>query len=279
MTSKNNKTPENGFYASVINEFKEHKVSFAVYIVLRLLVLLMLVLQMLNGNFENAFLCVLTLVLFLVPAALQKVFRVELPSTLEIVVLFFIFSAEILGEISGFYTRFSHWDTVLHTLNGFLCAAIGFSLVDILNRNDRFHMELSPLFVAIVAFCFSMTIGVLWEFFEFFMDVFLGLDMQKDTIVHNVNSMLLSPGGKEIIKLREITSVAINGNKLGIKGYVDIGLTDTMEDLIVNFIGALVFSVAGFFYIKNRKEQSIITRFVPRRKEENNNKGKDGENP
>ena len=81
--------------------------------------------------------------------------------------LLFIFSAEILGEISSFYVLFPFWDTTLHTLNGFLAAAIGFSLVDLLNRSDRVKFDLSPLFLSITAFCFSMTIGVLWEFFEF----------------------------------------------------------------------------------------------------------------
>ena len=96
--------------------------------------------------------------------------------------LLFIFSAEILGEISSFYVLFPFWDTTLHTLNGFLAAAIGFSLVDLLNRSDRVKFDLSPLFLSITAFCFSMTIGVLWEFFEFAMDQFFALDMQKDTI-------------------------------------------------------------------------------------------------
>ena len=152
-----------------------------------------MVLQFLNGNYENVFLCLLTLVLFLVPAFVQVTFKVELPSTLEIIVLLFIFSAEILGEISSFYVLFPFWDVTLHTLNGFLAAAIGFSLVDLLNRSDRVKFDLSPLFLAITAFCFSMTIGVLWEFFEFAMDQIFALDMQKDTIVHAIHSVTLDP--------------------------------------------------------------------------------------
>jgi len=265
------------FFDSVKKEMRENKITFAVYVVMRLLVALILVLQIINGNFENAFLCVLTLVLLLAPGMLQTVFEVDFPSTLEIIIMIFIFSAEILGEISDFYGRFQHWDTVLHTLNGFLCAAIGFSLVDILNRNDKFHMELSPLFVAIVAFCFSMTIGVLWEFFEFLMDWFFGLDMQKDTIIHKINSMLLSQDKGGIYSLKDINSIAVNGKSIPADGYVDIGLIDTMEDLFVNFVGAIFFSVAGYFYIKKRKSNSIIKRFVPWIKQKELQR-KDGEN-
>lgn len=160
-------------------EIREHKSTFAVYVILRALVIVMMILQILNKNYENAFLCILTLFLFIVPSIIQLQFRIELPKTLEVIILLFIFSAEILGEISSFYILFPMWDTVLHTLNGFLAAAIGFSLVDLLNQSERMEFKLSPLFMAIVAFCFSMTIGVLWEFYELFMDQFMGLICRK----------------------------------------------------------------------------------------------------
>ena len=148
-------------------EIREHKSSAIVYFVLRFIVIAVLFLQVFNGNYENVFLCILTLVLFIVPSFIQVNFKIEFPTTLEIIILLFIFSAEILGEISEYYILFPAWDTILHTLNGFLMAAIGFALVDILNQDERIMFKLSPLFVSIVAFCFSMTIGVVWEFFEF----------------------------------------------------------------------------------------------------------------
>ena len=125
-------------------EIREHKSSFAVYVVLRMLVLAMAILQFFNGDYENVFLCILTLLLLLAPAFIQVQFRIELPSVLEVIVLVFVFSSEILGEISSFYEIFPFWDTVLHTMNGFLAAAIGFSLVDLLNRSSRVKFELSP---------------------------------------------------------------------------------------------------------------------------------------
>lgn len=251
-------------------EIREHKSTFAVYIILRAMVILMMILQILNKNYENAFLCVLTLFLFIIPSIIQLQFRIELPKTLEAIILVFIFAAEILGEISSFYILFPMWDTVLHTLNGFLAAAIGFSLVDLLNESDRMEFKLSPLFMAIVAFCFSMTIGILWEFYEFGMDQFMGLDMQKDTILHSFHSVMLDPTKSNIpILVDGISDVVINGKSLGLGGYLDVGLFDTMEDLFVNFIGAITFSVFGYFYVKSRGKHHFATRFIPRKKRKN----------
>lgn len=250
-------------------EIREHKSSFMVYVILRVLVIAVMILQIYNRNFENVFLCALTLVLLVVPSLIQVNLKIELPTGLEIILLLFIFAAEILGEIQAYYMRFPHWDTALHTMNGFLMAAIGFSLVDILNRNERFSIKLSPVFVAIVAFCFSMTIGVIWEFFEFSMDQLFMLDMQKDTIVHRIGSVMLDPaGGNHPQVITGITDTAVNGESLGLGGYLDIGLIDTMADLFVNFIGAVVFSVIGYFYVKNRGKGTFASRLIPRPKTE-----------
>ena len=248
-------------------ELREHRSSFIVYFTLRIIVIVMLILQLLNRNYENVFLCALTLVLLIMPSLVQITFKVELPTTLEIFILVFIFAAEILGEISEFYLVFPFWDTVLHTINGFLAAAIGFSMVGLLNRSEKIVFNLSPLFMAIVAFCFSMTIGVVWEFFEFVMDQIIGYDMQKDTVIHVIRSVTLDPAGHNVpYVIDNITETAVNGQELGLGGYLDIGLIDTMQDLIVNFIGAFIFSVIGFFYVKNRGKGGFANRFIPRRK-------------
>lgn len=257
----------NNLWEAMKLELREHKSSSMVYFTLRFLVIVIMVLQLLNRNYENAFLCVLTLFLLIVPSFVQVTFRVELPSTLEIIILVFIFAAEILGEISEFYLVFPFWDTVLHTMNGFLAAAIGLSLVDLLNRSKRMVFHLSPLFAAIVAFCFSMTIGVMWEFFEFGMDTLLNFDMQKDTVIHTINSVMLDPQGKNIpYAIRDITETTVNGVELGLGGYLDIGLIDTMEDLFVNFVGALTFSVIGYFYVRSQGKKNMAERFIPRLK-------------
>ena len=241
----------------------------AVYIILRALVIVAIVAQSFKGNFENVFLCVLTLFLFTLPSFLERTIRVEIPDTLEVIILLFIFAAEILGEIQAYYIQYPYWDTMLHTLNGFLCAAIGFSLLDILNRNEKLKFSLSPVYLAVVAFCFSMTIGVLWEFFEFSMAQLLLLDMQKDTVVNSIGSVMLDPtGGNHPVSIKHITDVIVvtaDGaqQSLGLGGYLDIGIIDTMKDLFVNFIGAVVFSTIGFFYVKNRGKGKFAPQFIP----------------
>lgn len=251
-------------------EIREHKSSFIVYVTLRALVILVMILQIFNRNYEGVFYCILTLILLMIPSFIQMELKIELPTTLEIFILIFIFAAEILGEIGSYYTKVANWDTMLHTINGFLAAAIGFSLVDILNRNEKVKVQLSPLFMAVVAFCFSMTIGVMWEFWECGMDLFLGMDMQKDTIVQSISTVMLDPtGGNQVVHIDNIKNTAVNGMELGLGGYLDIGLIDTMKDLFVNFIGAVVFSIIGFFYVKQRGKGKFANRFIPRIKDEN----------
>ena len=256
------KTPPTGQQLKAI--IKRQPAVFTVYMVLRLIVLATLVSSILRGEYESAFICLLVLALFMLPFFIQQNFGIELPSTLEIIILLFIFAAEILGELKCYFITFSHWDSMLHTTTGFLCAATGFALIDILNRNSRIKFQLSPIYVALTAFCFSMTVGVLWEFFEFGMDRLFLMDMQKDTVVQSITSVMLDPTNSNIpVTIDGITSVAVNGQDLGFDGYLDIGLYDTMEDLFVNFVGAVVFSTIGYFYIKHRGQGKLAKAFIP----------------
>lgn len=241
--------------------------------ILQLLVFICLILETYNKNYHNIFLCILTLVLFMLPSIANKKLKIQIPSILESMIIIFIFSAQILGEIQNFYGIFSHWDTILHTINGVICAGIGFSMIDILNKNDKIKFDLSSLFVALVAFCFSMTIGVTWEFFEFGMDCLFEKDMQKDRIVTKISSVKLNDSNKNTPAVIEnIKSTIIyyeekgKTNKIVIDdGYIDIGIIDTMKDLMVNFIGAFVFSVFGYLYIRNRDKYKIIENCIIRK--------------
>lgn len=256
------KTPPTGQQLKAV--IKRQPAVFTVYMVLRLIVLATLVSSILRGEYESAFICLLVLALFMLPFFIQQNFGIELPSTLEIIILLFIFAAEILGELKCYFITFSHWDSMLHTTTGFLCAATGFALIDILNRNSRIKFQLSPIYVALTAFCFSMTVGVLWEFFEFGMDRLFLMDMQKDTVVQSITSVMLDPTNSNIpVTIDGITSVAVNGQDLGFDGYLDIGLYDTMKDLFVNFVGAVVFSTIGYFYIKHRGQGKLAKAFIP----------------
>ena len=232
-------------------EMRSQPYATAVYFILRLIVLIMLLVNLWERDYESAFICVLSLILFLLPAFIEKQFRVQIPTLMEVVILLFIFGAEILGELQNYYTQYPYWDVMLHTTNGFVCAAFGFSLIDILTRNRQEKFRLSPLYVSLVAFCFSMTVGVLWEFFEYGMDVLFLTDMQKDTIIHSIASVDLSSDGTVVV-LRDISTVAVNGQELPVSGYLDIGLHDTMADLFVNFCGAVVFSVLGYIDLRQR---------------------------
>ena len=249
--------------------WKEKRAVMILYTFLRISVILVMLAQLFNRNFETVFLCRRALILFARPTMLERKLDIDLPNTLEVIILLFIYAAEILGEIGAYYVTFPHWDTVLHTINGFLCAAIGFSLLDILNRNSRVRFHLSPLYLAIVAFCFSMTVGVVWEFFECTMDQLFFLDMQKDTVLQNFGTILLDPtGGNHPVVLRGISDVIVvfsdgSQKSLGLGGYLDPGLLDTMEDLFVNFIGAMIFSVIGYFYVLSRGKGRFVRRFIP----------------
>ncbi len=257
------------WYSIDSRHIENKKLVVTVYILLRCLVILTLIAQVFNGNYEHVYTCVLVLILFAIPSIVECRLRIDLPDTLEIIILLFIFSAEILGEIQEYYVLFPFWDDMLHTLNGFLFAAVGFSMVDILNRNKRVSLQMSPFYMAVMAFCFSMTIGVLWEFFEWAMDAFFSIDMQKDTIVHTINSVSLHPEGRNIpVHVKDITDVILvhsDGTQttMGVGGYLDIGLIDTMSDLLVNFIGAVVFSVIGYFYVKSRGKGKLARQFIP----------------
>lgn len=249
--------------------YKENKrSSLVIYLVLRFLVIICMILQILRGDLNNALLCLLSLILLFAPLFIQNKFEITLPNDLEIAIYLFIFSAEILGEIDNFFGIIPYWDIILHTINGFLATAVGFSLVDLLNKNSK-NINLSPFYLCLVAFCFSMTIGVLWEFFEYGCDKFLNVDMQKDTVIQKISSVALNPDGEnKAVVVDDIGKTIIydtNGDALQVidNGYLDIGLNDTIEDLFVNFIGAIVFSCFAFFDLKHNRSDSFINRFVP----------------
>ena len=259
---------EKNFRQAMEKELHEHRSSFVVFYILRLLIIVAFVRQIMRGGYESAFYCALAYLLLYVPSWLQVKLHIELPPALEITVFCFIYAAEILGEVNAFYVVVPHWDTMLHTLNGFLAAAVGFSMVILLNDDERLTFDLSPLFLALVAFCFSMTIGVLWEFFEFGMDMIFHTDMQRDTVVSAIYSASLDPTlSNKVVAVTGIRDVAVNGESLGVGGYLDIGIIDTMKDLFVNFIGAVVFSVSGFFYAATKgRRKSKAQSFVPSKK-------------
>ena len=238
-----------------------------VYAFLSALVLFTMVRSFLRGEYFNVLVSILTLALFMIPAFVEKNFRLHLSAFFEGVVLVFIFSAEILGEINCYYQKIPHWDTVLHTVNGFMFAAFGFALLDMINRDETVKFRLSPVYLALVAFCFSMTVGVLWEFFEFGCDMMFHSDMQKDTYVSEFYTVLLDlEKTNTAVPVENISKVLVQSGDESIllPAYLDIGLIDTMKDLLVTFFGAVTFSVIGFFFVKGKGEGRIARQFIPK---------------
>ena len=218
------------------------------------MVLAALIRSILIHNYEGAAVCLLTLVLFILPSFLEGSLQVEIPGLFQGIIYCFIFAAMILGELHNYYTKIPIWDTALHTLNGFLFAAVGFVTIDLLNRNSK-------------AFCFSMTIGVLWEFIECAGDLFFGQDMQKDFIVQVFQSCKLDPtNNQQAIKVADIIKTQIftaSGQVFEVEGgYLDIGILDTMKDLLVNLIGAVVFCIFGFVYLHFGSKKKLAASVV-----------------
>lgn len=254
---------------------ENNKATIAVYLILRTLVIVCMGLQFVRGDLNNAMLCLLSLILLVIPSFVQKKFSITLPSPLEITLYLFIFSAEILGEINSFYIVIPYWDIILHTLNGFLATAVGLSLVDLLNHNsDKF--KLSPIYLCIVAFCFSMTVGVMWEMLEYGLDKTFKTDMQKDTYISEMYTVTIDPTKSNIsIPVKDIDKTIVldkSGQEVAVfeDGYLDIGLNDTMEDLFVNFIGATIFCIFAYNCLldKDKKRRfDVVKFFVPTRKD------------
>ncbi|MDD5847049.1 MAG: hypothetical protein PUD05_06970 [Lachnospiraceae bacterium] len=249
------------FIQHLQNRIAMNRRRFILYSILRILVIFMMIRCFILGEYENVALCVLSLVLFLVPALAEEGLNIRIPVLFESIIYIFIYAAWILGEIQNYYVLIPGWDTMLHTMNGFLCAAVGFSLVDLLNHKSK-DVHLSPMYITIVAFCFSMTVGVMWEFIEYFCDSFFYLDMQKDTIIRNIGTVKLTgelqfiPNiEKTVMYLADGRTVTVNG------GYLDVGINDTMKDLFVNLIGAIAFSIIGYNYIAKRSDTSIAPAF------------------
>lgn len=194
--------------------YRKNKSSMIITNLVRILLIVLFIRNIIIGNHDQDFIIVLTFLLTYYPSILEKSFGVYLPNTLQIVITLFIFAAQVLGEIHGFYDKITWWDTMLHTTSGVVLGIIGFLFVYLLNEKGNKNVNLSPAFVILFAFCFAITMGVFWEFFEFGADRIFGFNMQK---------------------------FRLEGQD---------GLVDTMCDLIVDAIGAIVACIGGYIYIK-----------------------------
>ncbi len=141
-------------------------------------------------NWLNLFTSVLAIILIYVPSYLTDKNYLHIPTGMQFVIIVFIFSAMYLGEQRDFYYRFWWWDSMLHAISGMVLGFIGFVLVYILNKNENIDVVLSPIFIAVFAFSFAVTIGVFWEIFEFWMDTIFGFNMQKSGLVDTMFDLM-----------------------------------------------------------------------------------------
>ena len=167
--------------------------------------------------------CLVGIVAMGLPRLLEKRFGVSVPSKMMLLYVLFLYCAIYLGEVRSFYYLVPHWDNILHGFSGAMLGALGFSVVSLLNDTDRVPVNLSPAFVALFTFCFAVAIGVVWEVYEFAADGLFGTNMQKF------------------------------GPQDGVDFVGRAALADTMVDLMVDAIGALVMAVIGYVSLKFKK--------------------------
>lgn len=199
---------------------RTQKINMIISNVVRIFLVLIIIRGIIVKDYNQLFIAFITIALTYYPSILSKKFGVYLPAGLQIIVTLFIFSAQYLGEIKDFYRIFPWWDTALHITSGVILGLIGFMFVYLLNERYGEKVKLSPFFVVMFAFCFAITIGVFWEFFEYGMDRIIGTNMQK-----------------------------FRYPQLG-----DDGLVDTMGDLMVDTIGAFITAIIGYIYIKKKND-------------------------
>nr|MDK2850569.1 hypothetical protein [Candidatus Cloacimonadota bacterium] len=183
--------------------------------------------NIIDQQWEIFFSAITTLILFLLPTIFTKRTRISIPAPFQIVILIFIFASMYLGEIHSYFYRYRWWDLMLHSLSAVILAYVGFLLIYALNKDRRIEVKINPFFMALFSFCFAVMIGTIWEIFEYLVDASLGVNMQK---ARNLEQ---------------------------IYGFFDtrLGVMDTMQDFIVNTIGALLVSTIGYSHIKHRKDE------------------------
>ena len=167
--------------------------------------------------------CCLGIVVMGLPSIVEKKFSVDIPNYMCVIYFIFLYCSIYLGDVRNFYYIIPHWDTILHGFSGAMLGALGFTLVKILNDSERIHVVLSPIFICLFAFCFALASGVIWEIYEFCGDSMLGLNMQKYRLADG--TLLI---GKE-------------------------ALSDTMIDIIIDTVGALIVVICGYVSMKGKE--------------------------
>lgn len=268
------KANKSGIFSKLKILILNNKAKCILHGVLKAHTLFCLVWTLIDRNWLCFGYSIITLLLFMLPTLCQIILKIELPFSLEAVVMLFIWAAMVLGDVYDWYVVFPHWDTLLHTVTGFVAAAVGMGLVNVMNKDDKFALKLSPLFVAIFCFSVSMMVGAMWELFEYCIDLSGITNMQKDTLFDAVKYSAMGINGETVsgtVKdIAEMQFILKDGTlcKPGLAGYMDMGLIDSIEDMFVNFIGALVFAVIAYLYVKKGGKNKVLNSFIEIKKQD-----------
>ena len=205
---------------------------------------------LITAQYHCIFTCIFGGTLLFTPLFARKLFHVQVNTGLYVFVIFYAVTP-IIGYVYKFYYTVFWWDSFMHTAGGVVFAILGVFLAQWMNKNGKMNL----LTRAIFALCFSITVAVAWEFVEYTSDTLFHTDMQKDTYIDLIDSYLLGLEPDEIGRLADIETVVVNGQPL--KGYIDIGLVDTMSDMIVETVGAIVFII--WFSLDKDKHPLLVS--------------------
>lgn len=228
------------------------------FCVVSLLSLIALVYCAARGDILNISICLTVIASMFVPRLLEWLFQIRFTQGMRITIMLFIAVGCLGGSILEFYTRFSQWDTVLHLGCGFGMALVGYFLPDVLNH--RASGAIHTGYRILSAFVFALAAAAFWELFEYSADRIFGTDMQADAVIHVLHSKFLGPSPYTVETMPDIREVTVNGQELGLGGWLEIGLYDTMHDIFANAAGALAYCGLSLCVLK--KPDSALSRFL-----------------
>ncbi len=216
---------------------RTYRIRPAVLLLCEIFTLVTAIIMLCTGEYNRLLLACATFALVLLPEVMERLLKCRLHPALYYFCVFYALGP-MLGHCWDFYYNIPGWDKLLHISGGVVFALVGLFLFDFMGGSNC-----PPLLRALFALCFSMALSVAWEFFEFFADQVFHTDMQNDTVITALHSHLLGPAPGVPGTISGISSVVVNGTRLPVEGYIDIGLIDTMNDMLVETLGAVVVAV------------------------------------
>ena len=258
----------NGIYRFnrlLAEQYGKSKIVFYLYTALRLFTIVLMVICAAKGYWLKSAQCFMALFFYWTPAIWERKHDTDFPPVFEVIILLFITAFFTVGEVFNFMGTVSWWDTMLHTLYGFIFTAFFFSFLEIYTKDKELKFKVSPFYSCCSAAGMTMLFGTFWEYFEFFADQVLKKDMQKDRLVDHFSTTFFDDTNVPV-QINNITSTVINvkdGDPITLNGYLDIGILDTMKDSLVAFAGVVVFCIFLILFLKSKGKNKVAATLVP----------------